>query len=261
MDRWPLRSMWKSFSCHSAGHLLVAHLGVEADEVAVVEARDERERVADGRQEDVAAGLVRLRLERDPQVVALALDVGGDGVDALGVALVRGVEVLRGVVLGALAAAPHDERLRAQLGGEVDVAEDLAQAVPAHAAVVRGERAVLEDRVGEGVRGDHLHLDARVRQGLAEAVEDAVALGVVGAERDDVVVVEGHVGGAELGEPVDRLDRVEVRPGGVTELVAGGPSDGPQTEREPVLRGGLADHVRSPRRERRTRGGRYLLVQ
>src|SRR5690606_5942432 len=41
-----------------ARHLLVAGLRVEAHDVAVVELRHEAERVADGRQEDVAAGLV-----------------------------------------------------------------------------------------------------------------------------------------------------------------------------------------------------------
>ncbi|HNJ66289.1 MAG TPA: flagella basal body P-ring formation protein FlgA, partial [Turneriella sp.] len=43
------------------------------------------------------------------------------------VALEGGADVLRGVILGALAAAPHDERGRAQLGGQVDVAQHLAQ--------------------------------------------------------------------------------------------------------------------------------------
>ena len=37
-------------------HLLVPDLGVEADHVGVLERRDEPERVADRRQQDVAAG-------------------------------------------------------------------------------------------------------------------------------------------------------------------------------------------------------------
>ncbi len=89
-----------------AGHLLVARLGVEADDVAVLELGDEAQRVPDRREQDVAAGLVGLGLERDAQLVALLLDVRGDRVDAVGVRLVRGVEVLGRVVLGALAAAP-----------------------------------------------------------------------------------------------------------------------------------------------------------
>ena len=40
-------------------------------------------------QQDVAAGLVRLGLDGEPQVVALLHDVAGDGVDALAVAVER----------------------------------------------------------------------------------------------------------------------------------------------------------------------------
>ncbi|CAM5788774.1 hypothetical protein CPER28S_02292 [Cellulomonas persica] len=225
-----------------AGHLLVARLRVEADDVAVLELGDEAERVADGRQEDVAAGLVRLGLERDAQLVALLLDVRGDGVDAVRVRLVRGVQVLGRVVLGTLTAAPHDERVGVERRGEVDVAQDLAQRVATHAAVVGRERAVLEHRVGERVRRDHLDRDAGLGQGAAETVEDLLALGVRRAERDHVVVVERHVGCAELGELVDRLDRVEPRTRGCTERVLRVPADGPQTEGELVGGGGLAHH-------------------
>ena len=45
------------------GHLLVPGLGVEADDVAVLELGDHGQGVADGREEDVAAGLVRLGLQ------------------------------------------------------------------------------------------------------------------------------------------------------------------------------------------------------
>ena len=98
------------------------------------------------RQQDVAAGLVGLRLDREADVVALVGDVVAEQVHGLAVALERLADVLRGVVLGALAAAPHDERLRAELGGEVELAQHLAQREAAHGAVVRGEAAVLEDR-------------------------------------------------------------------------------------------------------------------
>ena len=52
-------------------HRLVGDLGVDADALGAVERGDEVQRVADGRQEDVAARLVRLRLDRERQVVAL----------------------------------------------------------------------------------------------------------------------------------------------------------------------------------------------
>ena len=225
-----------------AGHLLVTGLRVEADDVAVLELCDERERVTDRGQQDVAAGLVRLGLDRDLEVVALVLDVAGDGVDALAVAVVRGLQVLGRVVLRTLAPAPHDERRGTELGGEVDVADDLAQAVAAHTTVVRRERTVLEDRVAERVGRDHLDSDAGLVERALEARQDRVAGGGVGAERDDVVVVERHVRDAQLRELVHRLDRVERRTGRVPELVARLPADGPQTERELVFRGGLARH-------------------
>ena len=52
------------------GHLLVPDLGVHADHVGVLEGRDEGQRVPDRRQQDVAARLVRLGLEREAQAVA-----------------------------------------------------------------------------------------------------------------------------------------------------------------------------------------------
>ena len=51
-------------------------------------------------------------------------------------------------------------------------------------------------------------------EGGLEPSNVLVALLVVAAERDQVVVVEGHAVGAELGEPVHRLDRVQRGPGG-----------------------------------------------
>src|SRR4051794_34365127 len=53
------------------GHLLVPDLGVHADQLGVLQLVDEGERVPDGRQQDVAARLVRLRLDGEPEVVAL----------------------------------------------------------------------------------------------------------------------------------------------------------------------------------------------
>ena len=226
-------------------HLLVTDLGVEADDVAVVELGDEGQGVADGGQEDVAAGLVGLGLEADPEVVALVLDVLGDGVQALLVTVHGRVEVLGGVVLGALAPAPHDEGGGAQLGGQVHVAQDLAQAEAADGAVVVGQAPVLEDRVGEGVGGDHLDGQAGGLDGLLEPGDDLVALGVGGVEGEDVVVVEGDAPGPELSELLRVLPGLEGGAGPVAEGVGRQPADRPQTEREPVFLGGLTDHGHS----------------
>jgi hypothetical protein len=198
--------------------------------------------VADRGQQDVAAGLVGLGLQREADAVALVLGVLRDRVDGLAVAVEGRADVLRRVGLGALAAAPHDERLRAELGGQVDVAQHLAQRVPADAAVVAGEAAVLEDRVGEQVRGHHGHGQTGRVDRLAEQRDPLVALAALGAERDEVVVVQRDAPRAEVGQLVHGLDRVEHRAGRVTERVARLPADRPQAEAEPVLASGLRCH-------------------
>ena len=79
-----------------AGHRLVRDLGVEADHLAVLEHLDEGERVPDGREVDVAAGLVRLGLDREADVVLLVLDVAAEEVQRLLVAGERIAGVLGG---------------------------------------------------------------------------------------------------------------------------------------------------------------------
>jgi hypothetical protein len=93
--------------------------------------------------------------------------------------------------------------------------------------------------VGEQVGGHHRHDEAGLVQGGAEAGDQPVALGGVRAEGDEVVVVEGDAVGAQLGEAVHGLDGVQRGPGGVAEGVAGLPADGPESEGELVVPGGL----------------------
>ena len=69
----------------------------------------------------------------------------------------------------------------------------------------------------------------------------ASRVGVVAAERDDVVVVEVDAVGAELGELLQRVHRVHRRPGRAAEGVDALPADGPQPEGELVLGGGGGD--------------------
>ena len=182
MPRWPLRSMWNSLPCHSAwampcdevqpGHLLVPDLGVEADHLGVLERGDERQRVADRRQQDVAAGLVRLGLEREPQVVAAVDDVLGQQVQALAVAVERGADVLRG---------RRTPRPRGRPTSRTSVAPSSAARsmlrITLRSAKRRTSRsllvnaAVLEDRVGEQVGRHHRHDQAGLVERLAEPVD------------------------------------------------------------------------------------------
>src|SRR3546814_17134605 len=55
-------------------HLLVTDLGVQAHEFGPLERAAERDGVAERGQQDVAARLVRLRLDREADVVALVGD-------------------------------------------------------------------------------------------------------------------------------------------------------------------------------------------
>ena len=154
-----------------ARHLLVPDLGVEADHLGVLELADQRQRVADGRQQDVTARLVRLRFESEAHGVTLVTDVGAHEVQGLDHPVQRCADVLARAVFGALPAAPHHEGLGAQLGREVDVAEHLRRRVATHLAGVRSEAALLEDRVAEQVRRDHLGAQTRLGQRLDVAVE------------------------------------------------------------------------------------------
>ena len=223
------------------GHLLVPDLGVEADAVGLLQLVDEGERVADGRQQDVAARLVRLGLQGEADVVALLADVAAEDVQALLVPVERGGDVLAAAGLRTLAAAPQHVGLRAQLGGQVDVAQHLGDRVPADGAVVGRQAAVLEHRGAEEVGRGHLHAHAGLGQRLLEPLEGRLAGGVVGHE---VVVVEGDGGGAELGEPVHGLDRVQQRADGAAEDVDALPAHRPEAEAELVVLGrGVVGHA------------------
>ena len=67
--------------------MLVSGFRIEAHDVAIIELRDECQRMADGRQEDITARLVGLGLKTDTEVVSAGLDVGGNGIEAFAVAI------------------------------------------------------------------------------------------------------------------------------------------------------------------------------
>lgn len=219
-------------------HLLVSGLRVDADQLGALQALDEGQGVADGGQQDVAARLVRLGLDGEAEVVALLDDVLAQQIEGLLHPVEGQADVLRPAGLGPLAAAPRHEGARAQLDGEVDVAQRLAERVTAYATVVGGEPAVLEDGMGEEVRGHHGHDESAAVDRLPEALDDPFALGLRRPEGDQVVVVEGHPPGAQFREPPHRLDGVDGRAGRVAEGVPALPAHGPQAEAELVLGGG-----------------------
>src|SRR5690606_18334572 len=66
-----------------ASHLLVADLGVDADEFRMLELADEGERVTDGGQQDVAARLVGLRLDGEADAVPSVEHILAKQVDGL----------------------------------------------------------------------------------------------------------------------------------------------------------------------------------
>ena len=74
-----------------AGHLLVSGFRIEAHNVAIIELRNERERMTDGRQEDITARFVGLGFQTDAEVVSAGLDVSRDGIQAFAVAIKGGV--------------------------------------------------------------------------------------------------------------------------------------------------------------------------
>ena len=215
------------------------------DHLVVFELGDERQRVTDGGQQDVAAGLVRLRLDREPHAVALVDGVLGEQVDPFPVPVEGGADVLGEVDLGAFPAAPEHVDLRAQLGGQIHVLHHLAQRVPAHATVVAGEAAVLEHRVAEQVGRHHRDDHAGVGQRGLELLDDPLPLRAARSGRDQVVVVEGDAVGAQLGELVHCFDAGQHGAGRLAEQVTGLPADGPQAEAELVFAGGSDSHEAS----------------
>jgi hypothetical protein len=94
------------------GHLLVPDLGVDAHHLPMFEHLDERQRVPDCRQQDVPPRLVRFRLDREAQTVALVGHVLGKQVQPLPVAIQSSADVLAGVTLRAFATA-HNTNVRA----------------------------------------------------------------------------------------------------------------------------------------------------
>ena len=224
------------------GHLLVADLGVEADQLGMLELVDERQRVPGGGQQDVPAWLVRLRLEREADAVALVENVGAEDVVRLLAPVQRGPHILGRAGLRAVTAAPAHVDPGPELGREVEVAHHLGQGEAAHVPVVRGEPALLEDRVREQVRGRRRHHQAGLVERLAERRDPVGALLVGVVEPEHVVVVEVHAVGADLGQLAHGALGRHRRADRAAEDIHALPADGPDPERE-LVRGRRCEAV------------------
>jgi len=223
-------------------HVLVRHLRVHTDHLRVVQRLDERQHVPDRRQVEVAARLVRLRLQRETQVVTLVDRILAQKVDRLLEPFSGLRRILGGVGLGAFPSAPEYVSLGPTLHAQIDRRHRLLQRVRPHLRVVARERAVAKGRVREQIGRRHRHNQALLLQRLLEIAHDAVALGRGRFDRDQVVVVEVDAPGAHLAQQLHQLHRRARFPHPHAERVAPGVADRPQAEAEFVFRSRCVGH-------------------
>ena len=186
---------------------------------------------------DVSSRFVRLRLDRESDVVATIDNELGEKVESLPEALQGRTNILCGVGVRTLTPTPEDISRRSELGGEVEIAHDLANRVSANLTIVARESPVLEDRVGEEVGRDHGHDDASGIQGVAEPLDPPCPLGIIGPEGDQVVVMKSHTVRAQLGKAGYGFDRVKRVACGVPEGVPRLPAHRPKSKRETIITG------------------------
>ncbi len=214
------------------GHMFMGHLRVDADHLGVVEGGDEAEHSPGGGQVEVTAGLVGLGLQGESVVVALVYAVFAQEVEGLAEPP-GGVErILTGVGLGPFATAPEDVDFGPQLRAQVHGTHGFLQGIGTHLGVVAGESAVAEDGVAEEVGGGHRHDNARIVEGLFEIGHNFVPLGRGGVDRNQVIVVEIHAPGANLGQHVDDTDRRERFSHRLAKGITANIANGPQAKGE-----------------------------
>ncbi len=207
-------------------------LRIETHHIRVCQRIDERQHVADRREEDVAARLVGLGLEREAQRVFLRPHVLAQIVDRVAEPLHGFLRILRRVRLDAFAPAPEDVRLGAELHAEVDGAHGFLQRVVAHAGVVARERSVAKDRIAEKVRGRHRDLHPRFVERPLEVADNAIAVGGARVSRHEVVVVQVDAVRPELRQLAHDARRRHRWPHGVAEGIAADVAHGPKAEGE-----------------------------
>ena len=139
------------------GHVLVGDFGIHAAHLGMIQRRNQRQiRSRDG-EIHMPARLVRLGLERELVAELLADAVFAQEIDRLAESLDRIDRVLGRIRFDAFAAAPEDVNLRAAFRAEFHRPHRLLNRISANPRIVAGERAILEDRIGEQIRRRHRH--------------------------------------------------------------------------------------------------------
>ena len=223
-------------------HLFMTDLGVHAEQLGALEGLDERDRMPDRGQQDVPPRLIRLRLDRESDVVALVGHVLGEQVDRLAVTLEGTADVFGRVVLRSLPSAPHHEGLSPELDAELELPHRLAHGEAAHTAVIGGESSVLEDGCAEQVGRDHRDDHSGVGESLLQSIDLLLPFRIARSEGEQVVIVECEAVGTEFGEAGDGFDHVERRSGGSAEGVGSVVPHRPQAEGELIVAGGSGCH-------------------
>src|SRR5690606_29070930 len=219
-----------------ARHGLVGKLGVGAYHIGVIERRDEGEVRTRGREENVAPRLVGLGLQGKLHVVTFVDDVFAQVVDGLAGALDSFHRVFRGVDLRALAPAPKDEDLAAQLSRKIDGLDGLAERVAAHFGNVAGKGAVLEDRVKKEVGRPHHKREAGLLERLFKTGDDLVSFGRRGVDGHQVVVVEVDTPSADVSEHMHDVDGINGRAHFKAKGIASAVANSPKPKRETIRR-------------------------
>src|ERR1051325_6715450 len=140
------------------------------------------------------------------------------------------------VGFGPFAPAPEHEYLRAELRAQIHRAHRLLHRVRADARIVGGERAVAKHRIEEQIHRRHRHDEAVAFARALEVGDDAIALGQSGGDGHEIGGAGVDAPRADLGQQRAGADRRQWIADDVAERIAAAVADGPETERELVLR-------------------------
>jgi hypothetical protein len=157
-------------------------------------------------------------------------------VDRLAQPFHRFVSAAARVGFGALAPAPKDKNLRAELRTKIHRPHRFLDGVCANARIVRGKRAVAEHRVVEQVDRRHRHHDAVTPTCGLKVFDNPIPLGRRGVYRNKIVIVEVDAPGPHFGQQRDRVCWRKHGTDRIAERIASAVSYRPETERKFVLR-------------------------